>query len=352
MATTFELTVSCLEKDSDRAGRILDLAHQRVTQLESELSEFDPASPVSRLNQAKAGERISVPESVVDLLSLSRKLLQSTERAFDCTFRSRYSEPVPAGYFGIACDGKSAWKLKDETRLGFGAIGKGYALDQVALLLEQNGFFDYRLGCGGSSWIFSGFQAPGQDWAWAWSWSKDGGGRPLGLKFKNRTGNRVAIGISGTQEQGEHIAYHLNLRSNLGSNLGSSHETEPAPLSALVASRSCAESDALSTALFATKGKCKAAWSQPAAWIDFAGVPSWNGAFQNIWGALGAVLIFIFLPLMTYADEAVDLSTMGANDFTPYSFERNNLWLILPIFVLLVILLHLKKNRHDRKREE
>lgn len=44
-------------------------------------------------------------------------------------------------------------------------------------------------------------------------------------------------------------------------------------------------------------------------------------------------------------EAAFDLSSLGAKSeiFTPYLIEREPLWILLPVFGILVVLIHLKK---------
>lgn len=42
-----------------------------------------------------------------------------------------------------------------------------------------------------------------------------------------------------------------------------------------------------------------------------------------------------------FADEAVDLSALGMSDFNPYIFDRETLWILLPLISLILVFLHL-----------
>jgi NifU-like protein involved in Fe-S cluster formation len=48
------------------------------------------------------------------------------------------------------------------------------------------------------------------------------------------------------------------------------------------------------------------------------------------------------------AEETIDLGSVAADSFAPYVFDRNPLWILLPIFTLAVILYHLKKTRRNK----
>ncbi len=269
MNTTFELVVSCETSRERAAEATLVEAHRLIARLEGELSEFRPDSPVARLNAARAYEPVPLTAHVRELLAIAEAERARSEGAFDPLWRSR-----DRGAVLVSEHGRSFFKTTDGTHLGFGAIGKGFALDRVRLLLERDGFTDYLLSAGGSSVLLSGFAGPEEPWRWAWSWRKDAAGDCRGRRFVHMTGLTIALGVSGTMEQGAHIA---------GAAAGAS-------LSALVAHPSAARADALSTALF-VKG-----WRDleslrdplqpvPLAWIDTDENVHWNGDFQACWGA-------------------------------------------------------------------
>ena len=281
MATTFHFIVSL---PADRpaqlslASEVLHRAHDIVARLESELTEFRPESPVYRLNHAPIGERVALPASALELLDRAERARASTDGHFDCTAKS-----AAGARGGIAWDEHAAWRTHAATHLGFGAIGKGYALDRVRLLIEDAGFTDYLLSGGGSSVILSGFAAPGDPWSWGWSWKKDSAGEDLGQSFTHASGRAIALGISGTHERGEHI-----LRSDA---------TGTSPLSSLVAASSATEADAWSTALFLAEfeegltlmdrafgGGAMPEAARAVARIESDGTPRWNGTFQHLWG--------------------------------------------------------------------
>lgn len=324
MATTFDLQVSCPSARAGVASAVLEQAHCELARLEGELSEFRPTSPVHRLNHAAPEERVELTADGAELLGRAREIARRTHGAFDPTAKSQGARDG----IGFNPDTRHVWRTHAGARLGFGAIGKGYALDRVRALLEREGFTDFLLSAGGSSQILSGFAAPGRPWRWAWFEST----------FAHESGVPVALGVSGTEEQGAHLIART--------------ETTEFPRSALVASPSATEADALSTALFvggwdASLDSSRDEWMPPAlAQIDADGTPRWNGTFQKLWGAIALLCL---LPLGAFADDGtVNLDAMdpaGAQTFTPYLFERNSLWALLPILTLAVVLVHLRRTK-------
>ena len=281
MATTFELTISCESTNAQRALRLLHRCHALIEQIESELTDFRPESPVAQLNHSTLGARVTLPSSAFDLLERAEALRELTNGAFDCLSKSQVSslEERP-----IQFDSKTqqAWKTHPAGWLGFGAIGKGYALDRVRLLVEQEGFGDFLLNAGGSSLILSGFAGQGRPWTWGWSWRKDEQNNPLGVALTHHSGKSLAIGVSGLHEKGRHL---------IDPRIHSLSRTAPASLcTSLVATPSALDADALSTAQFVLGfEKMQAALqklpaSAAAAVIDLAEIPYWNREFQKNWG--------------------------------------------------------------------
>ncbi|RZA06531.1 MAG: FAD:protein FMN transferase [Proteobacteria bacterium] len=270
MNTNFCFTLAVPEAHLAAAELILEEALSVCANLEEELSEFRATSPVARLNAARAGTAVLAPPSFRELWRLAENLNEASEGAFNPLCKSR--EP---GSLSFDSEGY-AQKSHDGVAVSFGAIGKGYALDCVAKMLEHAGFTNFLLNAGGSSLVLSGSDADLRPWAWGWSWEKNAAGF-AGAKFSHG-GQKIALGISGSEEQGAHI---LGVKPVAG---------ESPVRSALVGHPSAAHADALSTALF-VKG-----------WSSFSALPAalkllpasavitlenkvhWNGGFQNLWG--------------------------------------------------------------------
>jgi thiamine biosynthesis lipoprotein len=383
MATSFDLRVSCAPERRREAEVALDRAHDLVARLEDELTEFRATSPIQRLNRSPVGKRVPLSAAGIELLERSERPRAVSGGAFDCCAK---------GTGRVAWDraAREAWRLDERAHVGFGAIGKGYALDQVRALLERSGFHDFLLSGGGSSILLSGFSGPGEPWSWAWSWSKKGASEARGIEFAHRSGLAVAIGVSGVEEQGRHVLdprvenrndprveNRNDPRVGRGNDPRGAGTKAAGALSALVAHPSATDADALSTALFV------AGWEEslarfgslavpPAmAFLGNDRVPAWNGTFQELWGPVmrdaenvkqdrpsalsligqvtssvafaGVFAAALALSSTAGADETVDLGDMGANAFTPYTFERNRWWILLPVFALSLVLVHLRK---------
>ncbi len=330
MNTTFELTLSVNDQDTERAEADLTLALQNVADLENEITEFKDSSPIYRLNREPQGTWIELSERAADLVRLSQDLARVTQGAFNPCAKSG------SHWEDLQWDGSRVHKTCAEAHWGFGAIGKGYALDLVAGFLSERGWRDFSLSAGGSSIVLSGAKAAGSPWSWAWAWERDEAGQWKGSSYAHSSGAPIALGISGFQEQGEHI-------------LGTRWGDEAPPLSQLVASGSAALADALSTAAFALPEKEafrileSVAPGAPSARISTNSGASWSAAFEKIWGPAFSLGLMIW-SAAAQAQETVDLGALTADSFTPYSFERNSWWILLPASFLALVFWHLKSS--------
>lgn len=149
MGSDFEFQVEALNKTDGE--NLLDACLEEVQRLEILLTEFHPDSETSQINAAAGLEWKTVSSEVFDLLARCRQLSELTQGAFDVTgvvLRSLYnfkgeSFAFPKtksikdrlnliGYQHIELEKPNQARLsKKGMRIGFGAIGKGFAAEMV-----------------------------------------------------------------------------------------------------------------------------------------------------------------------------------------------------------------------------
>lgn len=131
MATVFE--VYAAHADQQYAAQAAHAAFDLADRLEGEMSRFIPNSDVARVNRLAAGETTRVTPSTLECLVIGRRVFEITGGAFDISIGSG----LPSLDFDpVEC---TVGATKAGVRVDLGGIGKGYAVDRMAKLLEEWG---------------------------------------------------------------------------------------------------------------------------------------------------------------------------------------------------------------------
>jgi thiamine biosynthesis lipoprotein len=207
MACRFEVT---LPSGDARHVATARAALDEVDAIEDQLSWFRDTSETTRVNRAAAGGPVAVSPGLFALLSLCQELSSATGGAFDpaSTALSRcwgFLERRPrlpadeeieaararSGMDKVALDGlgRAVRFAAPGVELGFGAVGKGWALDRVAATLRVRKVARALVTAGGSSHRGWGGEA--------WELALRPGGEELALvRLRD-----AALGTSGAGEQ-------------------------------------------------------------------------------------------------------------------------------------------------------
>jgi thiamine biosynthesis lipoprotein len=183
MNTRFELVLQGDKGSSLRAAG--EEAFREIARLEALLSAFRPTSEIARLNARASVEPVQVSPEVFSLLLRARTLWEDCDGAFDITvgplmlcwgFREA-SGRLPAEAEIEAARSMVGFRHVDfdEARrtvrfrraglaLDLGAVGKGYAIDQAAQLLLENGVRSALLHGGTSTTYAIGLPLEGSAW--------------------------------------------------------------------------------------------------------------------------------------------------------------------------------------------
>ena len=155
MGSAFELTVVAHDKAEAQAH--IATAKNEIERIELLISSWDSNSETSSINQNAGIKPVKVSKELWDLIDRSQRISKITSGAFDLTF--------------AAVD--QIWKLNKEQstvflpqkgmKIGFGAIGKGYAADRAKQLLESRGVVGGIINASGdmNTW---GTQPDGSPW--------------------------------------------------------------------------------------------------------------------------------------------------------------------------------------------
>jgi thiamine biosynthesis lipoprotein len=178
MATVFEVIYA--HEDGGYARQAAQAAFDLVDRLELELSRFIASSDVSRVNALARGRATRVSPETMECLEISRRMYSLTGGAFDISIGTGLEtlELVPDGFVVRA--------RQDGVRLDLGGIGKGYAVDRMAELLDEWGIHRALLH-GGFSSVLALDAPPGR------------GGWPLTLTMPGAAGDGSRIRISARQ---------------------------------------------------------------------------------------------------------------------------------------------------------
>jgi len=224
MATHFQVRIA--DEEQAYAEQAAQAAFSRLDDLESKFSRFRANSEISQIAQLHVGERLRLTEPVLACLRSAQKMEFATHGAFSITAAALQSQPT-----------KPLWTLAekgffihcDSGRLEFdlGAIGKGFALDRMAEVLQEWSCPAFLVSGGGSS-ILAG-AAPTGSTGWDCGLGGDNSLKRFWLKHVSLSGSGLAV-------KGRHI---LDPRTGLPA-------SQRSRVWALASS--AAESDALSTA--------------------------------------------------------------------------------------------------------
>jgi len=159
MGVTFKLVFYA--PDERTANRAADAAFARIAELNKVMSDYDPASELSRLcDTAGSGRAVPISADLMKVLAHSQELARRTNGAFDVTVgplvrlwrRARRMKEMPShkrlaealaatGFQHLELDPErgTAKLLRPGMQLDLGGIGQGYAADEALKMLRQHG---------------------------------------------------------------------------------------------------------------------------------------------------------------------------------------------------------------------
>jgi thiamine biosynthesis lipoprotein len=182
MGSRFDITV--VAQDSITANVDIYTAISEITRIEKLISSWDENSQTSKINRNAGIEPVKVDPELFNLIARAIEISKLTDGAFDISYASidkiwkfdgsmteiPSEEEIEAsvakiGYRNILLDKQNSTvflKLKG-MKIGFGAIGKGYAADKAKDLLISKGVQSGIINASGdmNTW---GKQPNGSDW--------------------------------------------------------------------------------------------------------------------------------------------------------------------------------------------
>ena len=191
MNTVFE--VYAVHPDERYASQAAQAAFALADRLENELSRFRSNSDITRVNHLAAGESARVGPSTLECLVIARHMFDLTGGTFDPSIGTGLpSLELDADDFVVRA-------TTDGVQIDLGAIGKGYAVDLMAELLEEWGL-QRALVHGGFSSVLALDAPEGRD-GWPLTLSDPGAPSQVLARLSVR---QTALGASGVRK-GDHI---------------------------------------------------------------------------------------------------------------------------------------------------
>ncbi|MGD9928624.1 MAG: FAD:protein FMN transferase [Mangrovibacterium sp.] len=158
MGSRFEITVVASNKSE--GDQFVRMAIDEITRIEQLISSWDPSSQTSLINQNAGIKPVKVDPELFRLIERSIQISRITDGAFDISFAamdkiwkfdgtmtqlpdsSQVRQSVSkVGYENIILDHQNGtvFLRLPGMKIGFGAIGKGYAADMAKALLMDKG---------------------------------------------------------------------------------------------------------------------------------------------------------------------------------------------------------------------
>src|SRR6476660_2172885 len=191
MATVYE--IYAVHPDEQYAAQAAQAAFDLVDRLERELSRFQPNSDITRINQLAAGAHTRVTPSTLECLVIARHMFELTGGAFDVSIGTGLAS------LEIDPDELVVRASTSGVQVDLGGIGKGYAVDLVAELLEDWGLERSLVHGGFSSVLALDPPADGEGWPLTLSDPRDPSRVLARLSVR-----QTALGASGIRKK-DHI---------------------------------------------------------------------------------------------------------------------------------------------------
>lgn len=261
MATEFAIV---LPGQSARATEAAIDALDMLESIEAKLTIYQPASEISRINEHAGIEPVKVSQQVFDLLARSLQISEETGGAFDVTagplidcwgFTKRRGQKPTQQQIEIAANlvdwrsvemqpsDRTVFLRRQGMKINLGGIGKGYAIDQMAVHLKERSIEHFLIHGGKSTVLVStpNEMTEAEPWKIAIEHPLRPGRRLIEIEVEN---GAVATSGSGKQffhYQGKRLGHVIDPRSGFPG--GDS-------LSMTIKTATATDADAYSTACF------------------------------------------------------------------------------------------------------
>jgi thiamine biosynthesis lipoprotein len=269
MGTTYVVKIANSQLDWDALHALKDSVEQRLEEINAVMSTYLPDSDISRFNQFQETTPFAVPETLAEVTSAALDMAAESGGAFDPTVLSLvqlwgFSKDQPpngetpspeqreevlerSGYQKLTVPSPTQiQKTHPGVEMDLNAIAKGYAVDQVATIIQSSGVENFFVEIGGECIAF-GVGPEKRAWRIGIDVPRDQSLPGEALQAVVELSGR-AIATSGDYRrfvvtpEGQKVSHLFDPRTH--------KPTQHTLASVTVVAESCMEADALATALY------------------------------------------------------------------------------------------------------
>lgn len=183
MGTTYSVKLFPTQDDLNQIN-LYEAVDKELVRINQLMSTYIPNSELSQFNQLDAGQEFVFSDNNIEILNKAAKIFQESNGAFDVTVgpivnlwgfgpdgridkRPANEEIIKAksivGFDKLVRKGNVVIKPHQDMYVDFSSIAKGYAVDKIAELLEQQHISNYLVEIGGEMRL-SGMKPNGDKW--------------------------------------------------------------------------------------------------------------------------------------------------------------------------------------------
>lgn len=156
MGTTLDISLVS-SKSLEQAKTVLEKCFLIVQDLDDKLSTYKSESEISRLNLNK---KLIGSRETFEVLERSLYFSELTDGIFDITYKSK----KPYGFRSVKLTEPDLIESESKIEIDLGAIGKGYAIDQVSIFLNDSQEDNWFINFGTSSITAHGLNSNLKPW--------------------------------------------------------------------------------------------------------------------------------------------------------------------------------------------
>ena len=179
--TYYNIKIRTDNKNNELKNKI----KEKLQEINSIMSVFEPDSEISKINNAPAKQKIELSPSMQEVIRASDKVYWQSGGYFDPSLgrlidlwgfgASSKTSPTPkeikqalqvSGFNKLKFSHNFQYitKISSQTMLNLSAIAKGWATDEIAALLDKEGYQNYIVEIGGEIKT-RGYREPGTPWS-------------------------------------------------------------------------------------------------------------------------------------------------------------------------------------------